>query len=198
MTVVKTRGVLKNAKPSAPASPTKLDLAALIESFVAFRAAKDSESVAKTTHETLRDRVLMPAITTFGHTWGDQEQHQAIEFPAPVAGFIRLVRRANVSRSFNVEAARALVKRLKIEEEVSRTQVTLTWEGSPQAGEALAAKIRKAAGLSDDDETLTVHTDVSQDLLWAYHLKNKTRVTEKHLDGLIIEDTRYSFVPEKA
>ena len=190
MTAVPRR---RPAKRGAAAKP-KLSLDALVESFTAFRAAKTQEAEAKKTAEQLRDETLMPALIEYGEAHGEKGVHLAIELPEPVDGYVRLVRRANTSRLLDVDAAEALLKGKGVLEECQITTVVIHVPTSQRdALETALSKVKvdKLGG------SLVSETRFSQDAMYAYHQTHRDDLTETEIDGLIVEETSYSFFPER-
>lgn len=180
---------VRRRKTSAP----KLDMTKVVESFRRFREAKNAEAQAKSTYEKLRDEALMPVVEQFGQAWGETGVHRAIELPAPVDGFVRLVRRANTSESFDVDAAEKLVDEKGILHECQTVSVRM--DGIP--GDMLASlqQALEEAGL-DRYAPVLIDVRLDQDKVYAAHARG--HVTAEELDELIITETKYSFFPEKA
>lgn len=188
MTTVKRR-------PRAATKP-KLDVPKLVQTFAEFRRLKVAESTAKSQHEKLRDSELMPALEAYGRAHGETGAHLAIDLPEPVDGFVRLVRRANVSRLFDIEAAEKLAADKGVLDEVQQTTFTLTVRAED------AAAVRKAitalqSGSKVGDLELAERTELVQDALYALHQRDRDLITEAELDALIVEDVKYAFFPEK-
>lgn len=183
MTTVRRR---KTARP-------QLDMTRVVESFRAFRQAKNAEAQAKSTYEKLRDEALMPVVEQFGAAHGETGVHRAIELPEPIDGFVRLVRRANTSESFDIDAAEKLAADKGILEEVQT--VSLRMDGIPATMLGKLRELIAGTGLEDFAPVL-VDVRLDQDKVYAAHARGQ--VTAEELDGLIITETRYSFFPEKA
>lgn len=183
-------------RPKKTASaPAKVDIKALVEAFTAFRRAKNTEATSKKEAERLRDEDLMPALIKHGHVHGEQGKHLAIELPEPIDGFTRLVRRANTSRLLDVEAAETLLEKKGVLEQAQ--QATLIVSGVPaEKLEEFRRAIEKAK--LETFGSVAVDVQFSQERMMAYHQQNRDKLTEKELDSLIIEETTYSFFPEKS
>lgn len=191
MTAVPRR---KPAKKAAAAAKPKLDLGALVQKFAEFREAKNAEVIAKAQAERLRDNDLMPALIEYGEKHGEKGAHLAIELPEPVDGFVRMVRRANTSRLLDIDAAEELLEEKGILAECQTITVTIPDISGTQAA-ALEAALKKAK--LDQFGVVQVATRFSQDAMYAYHQKHRDVLTEEEIDDLIVEETSYSFFPEK-
>lgn len=179
-------------KRKAAAAP---DLGDLVAKFVKFRANKDLEAAAKKAHEKLRDEELMPALVQFGQPHGEKNVHLAIELPHPVAGFRRLVRRANTTRLLDIDAAEALLRSKGLLQEVQTITITVT--GLPGNSLVQAEEFAREFG-GMDEVTVKVDVRFDQDKLYALHQRDRGALTEAELDGLIVSNTTYAFFPEKA
>lgn len=186
MTTIKKR----RAKAPAPA----FDLQQVVERFTEFRRLKRAEAEAKSQHERIRDE-LMPLLEQHGRAHGETGAHQAIDLPEPVDGLVRLVRRANVSAYFDLDAAEALAEEKGILPEVQT--VTLRMEGIPATQLDALQKALKKAGLEDFAPVL-IDVRVEQDKVYAAHARDPKVITEADLDRLLVEETKFSFFPEKA
>lgn len=185
MTTVKPR--------KKPASRRRtLDMALVVEAFTAFRAAKRQEAESKTKAEQLRD-TLMPVLEAHGQAHGETGAHQAIVLPEPVDGYVRLVRRANVSRLLDVDAAEKLCADKDVLGEVQTASLTLTGISTDDLDRlrALVPKLEKFGEVKLD-------VAFDQDKLYALHQRDRDLITEAELDALIVEETRYSFHPERS
>lgn len=187
MTTVRRRSSAVSKTTKGP------DLGALVKSFTEFRRLKVAETAAKQQHEKLRDEELMPALVAHGQPHGEQGQHLALELPEPIDGFVRIVRRRNVSTSLDIDAAEALAEEKGVLQEVQTGSIRV--DGIPAdklAGlEKLIAQLEKVG-------TVDVKVELDQDKLFAVHQADRERITEAELDKLFVEDVRYSFVPEKS
>lgn len=190
-----------------PAKPKGPDLASLAEKFRKYRQLRNAESLAKSEHEKMRDEDFMPVLEKVGVAHGEHGQHQAIELPEPIDGFVRLVRRANVSRYINVDKAEELAQHRGFLEDIQSGTVSFTFTGTPAEAHKLAERLREQGA----EEFAPIHESVAfdQDRLMAFHQQHRAPeaprgkgamryITEAELDGLFEEDTRYSFFPEKS
>jgi hypothetical protein len=173
----------------------QVDLAPVIASFKEFRQHKNAEAAAKRGYEQLRDKVLMPVLERFGQPWGETGAHRAIELPEEVDGFVRIVRRANTSREFDLDAAEKLCADKGVLEQVQTVNVRMTGIPATKLAELRAAL--EEAGLEDFAPVL-IDTKLEQDLVYALHQRDRDLITAAELDELIVEETRYSFFPERA
>lgn len=205
-------------RATAAKTPTKkkFDPAEIAATFTEFRRLKTAEAVAKEGHEKLRDEKLMPALIQFGEAWGEKGQHLAIELPEPIDGFTRIVRRTNVSRVLDIDAAEALLEKKGV---LAEAQVaTIRIDNIPgtvidEVMEALAKiKLEKNFGLLP-----ALDISFSQDGMYAIYQRQrqelqeridagervsaaekKKYLTEEELDALIEETETYSLNPEKS
>lgn len=172
---------------------TPLDMGKVVRDFADFRKAKNAESVAKTVHERLRDRALMPLLERFGKPHGEHGQHLAIELPEDVDGFVRLVRRTNMREEFDLDAAEVLVESKGILRECQTVSVRM--DGIPATELEKLRKAIEAAGLEQYAPVL-VDVRLDQDKVYAAHARKLIDADE--LDKLIVSTPTYSFFPERA
>ena len=172
------------------------DVTALVTAFTEFRRLKRAETESKKQHETLRDDVLMPALVQFGQAHGEKGQHLAIELPEPVDGLVRLVRRANVSTSIDVDAAEALATDRGFLKDIQAGTVTFSFTGTPAQARKVATALR-TAGVEEHAPVLEA-VRFSQDRLYAFHQEHRDKLTESDMDDLIVDEITYSFFPERS
>lgn len=186
MTVVKRRKGVKQPV---------LDMKLVIDGFKAFRAARTTEATAKTTAEQLRDQ-LMPLLETFGQAHGETGVHRALDLPEPIDGFVRIVRRSNTSQYFDIDAAQALCAKKKVLDDVQTTTITLSFSGTAAEAQRVMDAVEDA-GLEKMGCTVDAVVYLEQDKVYALHQKSPEVITEADLDSLLVDDVKYSFVPEK-
>lgn len=188
--------VSRRSRRSSPgeSKPPKIDIQAIVKSFAEFRAAKRAETAAKTKYESLRDNELMPALVAYGEAHGDKGQHLAIDLPEEVDGFVRIVRRANTSRLLDLDKAEELMTEKGILAECQTVSVVIPDIPGTMLAE-LDAALKKAK--LERFGVVQVAQRFSQDAMMAYHQKNRDELTEEEIDSLIVEETTYSFFPEK-
>jgi hypothetical protein len=182
-------------KPSKTPRKAGLDITGIADTFRRFRELRTAADLAKQQHEKLRDEELMPALISYGQAHGEKGQHLAIDLPEEIDGFVRLVRRANTSRFIDVDKAETLAKAGKYLSEIQAGRVVFAFEGTPAEAKKVA-KILKDAGVEDFAPIQTAEA-FSQERLMAYHQKHRDKLTEKQLDSLFVEETTYSFFPER-
>lgn len=183
----------RSRRRSAPEKP-KIDIQALVKSFTQFRAAKRAEADAKSTYEKIRDNDLMPALVAYGEAHGEKGQHLAIDLPEEVDGFVRLVRRANTSHLLDVDKAEEMLAKKGILAECQTLSVVIPDIPGTML-EELETALKKAK--LERFGVVQVAQRFSQDAMMAYHQKNREELTEEEIDSLIVEETTYSFFPEK-
>lgn len=188
MTVVKRRSSASKKKPT-------LNMALVIEGFRGFRAAKNTEATAKATAEELRDK-LLPVVETFGVAHGEHGQHQAIELPEPVDGYVRLVRRKNVSQFFDLDAAERLAADKGVLEDVQTTSITLTFAGTAAEAHELM-RVLKHNDVESMGAAIVADVRVEQEKVYALHQRQPKVITAGDLDKLLVDDVKFSFHPEK-
>lgn len=169
------------------------DVTKLATSFKDFRKLKNIEATAKKEHEALRDQLFMPDLEKHGRPHGENGAHRAIDLPEPVDGYVRLVRRANISSQLDLDAAEKLCADRGVLDEVQSTTITVTGISNADLA-ALQTVLRKLEKIG----TVEQRTDFDQDKLYALHQRDRELITEQELDDLLVEDVRYSFHPEKS
>lgn len=208
-----TRVPRRTTAPKTP-SKTKFDPQSVVKTFAEFRRLKTVEALAKVAHEKLRDDKLMPDLLKFGEPYGEKGQHLAIELPEEIDGFVRLVRRANVSRLLDIDAAEALLKKKGVLEECQTGTITIR----DIPGAIIDDVVDAIAKLKLEKRGLLPTLDVafSQDAMYAVYQRQrqelqeridageritatekKKYLTEDELDALVEETVTYSLNPEK-
>ena len=187
MTVVSRRGGASK-KPA-------LNMKLVIESFTKFRTAKNDEVAAKATHESLRD-TLLPLVEAFGTAHGEHGQHQSIELPEAVDGFVRIVRRANVSELFDLDLGEKLAVKSGVLEDVQTTSITVTFAGTAAEAKLVMDAI-ETAKIEAMGATVTANVKVEQDKFYALHQRNRDLITAADLESCIVREIKHSFFPER-
>lgn len=191
---------VQRRRPGARKGP---DMDKIVKHFTRFRELKRAEKAAKEEHERLRDEELMPALIEYGQAHGEKGQHLAIELPEPVDGLTRLVRRANTSHYVDVDKAEEMAKKGGYLEDIQVGVVQFQFVGTPEEASVVRALLEKA---KVEKYAPIQHAErFDQDRLMAFHQTHRepTRkgdkkvLTEDQLDSLMVEETTYSFFPER-
>lgn len=191
---------VQRRRPKATRGP---DMTKIVSTFTRFRELKRAEKAAKEEYEALRDNELMPALIEYGQAHGDHGQHLAIELPEPVDGLVRLVRRANTSRYIDVDKAEALAEAGGFLEDVQVGEVAFRFTGTPEEARKVKALLEKAK--VEQHGVLEYRERFDQDRMMAFHQAHrapakkgdKRFLSEDMIDSLVVEETAYSFFPEK-
>lgn len=202
---------------SAPTKPVpKAQVNKVVKAFTAFRKAKNAAADATKTADELKVETLLPALVEYGRAHGEKGQHLAIELPEAVDGFGVLVRRANVSRLLDIDKAEKMAEEKGVLPQVQLGVIGIRLPATELPGllRAIKAVVKeKELGKIADVQSQAMF---SQDALMAYHQQHRDEetaketakkagkrkpgpvISEAEIDALIVEETTYSFHPEKA
>ena len=181
----------RTAKTDAPPKLTPSVLRKVASAFAQHRLAKSQIKALTEVSNELRDVDLLPLIETYGAPHGTNGQHLAIELDPPVDGQRFVVRERRVSSSIDVDKAEGIAKRKGVLDKVQVCSVSLT--GIPaEKRDALEAAL-DAAGLSEFADVV-LRTEFSQERFYALHQSDRTVITERDIDKILVETESFSLV----
>jgi hypothetical protein len=183
---------LRRKPVTAPAAPkmSKAVRDTIKKAFTTRLGSKDAIKDLTNESDAARD-VLMPLIQQYGVPYGDQSQHLAILLDEPILGKTAIVRQSRVVQSVDVDKAEKIATRKGVLDKVQTLSVSL--DGIPaEKADALDAAL-KAAGLEQFADVI-VRREFSQDRFYALHQTDKSAITEKDIDSILVDTVSYSLV----
>lgn len=188
MTIVRSR------KTKATEAPAKMTAAVKRQVIMAFTLQRQNAALAKKNKQEadVQRDVLMPLIAEYGVPFGDDGQHRAIVLDEPIDGKTNIVRQRKVSRFLDLDKAEALAKRKGLLDKVQSITVTIA-DIPAEKAEALDAALA-AAGLEIFGDVVQQRT-FSQDRFYAAHQADRTKITEKDIDRIMVEEESFALAP---